>query len=71
MNAVQTSHECCADQSRMLCKAVMNAVKISHECCAGEEVMYVRKRLGFVKLALQHGAHLLPAFAFGQSDTYS
>lgn len=38
---------------------------------AGEEIMYLRKRLGFVKLAMQHGAHLLPAFAFGQSDTYS
>lgn len=37
----------------------------------GQEAMYLRKRLGFVKLALQHGAHLLPAFAFGQSDTYS
>ena len=38
---------------------------------AGQEVMYLTKRLGFVKLALQNGAHLLPAFAFGQSDTYS
>ena len=44
---------------------------LSHTRHAGQEVMYLRKRLGFVKLALQHGAHLLPAFAFGQSDTYS
>ena len=37
----------------------------------GQETMYLRKRLGFVRLAMNHGAPLVPAFAFGQSDTYS
>ena len=36
----------------------------------GQEVMYLRKRLGFVRLALKHGVPLVPAFAFGQSDAY-
>ena len=34
------------------------------------EVLYLRKRLGFVRLALQHGAPLVPAFAFGQCHQY-
>lgn len=36
----------------------------------GAETIFLRKRYGFVKLALQHGAHLVPAFAFGQSDAF-
>lgn len=37
----------------------------------GQETLYLRKRLGFVRLAMNHGAPLVPAFAFGQTDTYS
>lgn len=35
------------------------------------ETIFLRKRTGFVKLALQHGAPLVPAFAFGLHKTYS
>ena len=37
----------------------------------GQETLYLRKRLGFVRLAINHGAPLVPAFAFGQTDNSS
>lgn len=36
----------------------------------GVETIYLRKRFGFVKLAMQTGAQLVPAFTFGQCNTY-
>ena len=33
--------------------------------------VYLAKRLGFVKLALQHSAALVPCYAFGVVDLYS
>lgn len=35
------------------------------------EVVYLRKRYGFVKIAIQTGAALMPAYAFGATRTYS
>jgi len=37
----------------------------------GEERVYIRQRAGFIKYALQHGYLLVPAYTFGESDTYS
>lgn len=37
----------------------------------GEEVVYLRRRTGFVRMAMQQGADILPAFAFGQTYMYS
>ena len=36
----------------------------------GVETIYLRKRFGFVKVAIQTGAQLVPAFTFGQCNTY-
>jgi hypothetical protein len=36
----------------------------------GVETIYLRKRFGFVKLAIQTGAQLVPAFTFGQCYAY-
>lgn len=37
----------------------------------GEEALYLSRRTGFIKMAMQHNAAVVPAFAFGQTDMYS
>jgi len=37
----------------------------------GVEEVFLSKRVGFVKLAMQHGAALVPCYAFGVVDLYS
>ncbi|KAL1503521.1 hypothetical protein AB1Y20_012001 [Prymnesium parvum] len=36
----------------------------------GVEEVYLARRAGFVKLAMQHGAALVPCYAFGATDLY-
>lgn len=36
----------------------------------GKEVLYLKKRMGFVKLALRNGTPLVPAYVFGANDIY-
>lgn len=40
------------------------------ETIYGRERVFLRKRAGFVRLALLHGLPLVPAFCFGSSDIY-
>ena len=35
-----------------------------------ENKIYLKSRKGFIKLALQHGAHLVPMYAFGENETF-
>ncbi|EIN06275.1 DAGAT-domain-containing protein [Punctularia strigosozonata HHB-11173 SS5] len=36
----------------------------------GTADLTLRKRLGFIKIAIQHGAALVPVFSFGENDIY-
>jgi len=36
----------------------------------GTADLTLRKRLGFIKVAMQHGADLVPVFSFGENDIY-
>jgi hypothetical protein len=38
---------------------------------AGRETLYLRRRTGFIRLALAAGAPVVPIFCFGQTDAYS
>lgn len=37
----------------------------------GTADLTLRKRLGFIKVAIQHGADLVPVFSFGENDIYN
>ncbi|EDQ88945.1 uncharacterized protein MONBRDRAFT_25681 [Monosiga brevicollis MX1] len=39
-------------------------------CYPDRDVVYLKKRRGFVKLALQSGASLVPVFSFNENNTY-
>lgn len=37
----------------------------------GQETAFLQNRRGFIRLAMQTGAHVVPCFAFGQTGTFS
>ena len=37
----------------------------------GKHALYLNKRFGFVKLAMEMGADLVPMYAFGDTDLFS
>jgi hypothetical protein len=39
--------------------------------CQNKDRVYIKKRVGFVKLALQNGYNVVPVYAFGENQTYA
>uniref|UniRef100_A0A8D0G6B9 Acyltransferase n=1 Tax=Sphenodon punctatus TaxID=8508 RepID=A0A8D0G6B9_SPHPU len=49
---------------------VVGGAAESLSCHPGVTTLILKKRKGFVRMALQHGAHLVPAFSFGENDLF-
>ncbi|XP_071492730.1 2-acylglycerol O-acyltransferase 1-like [Diadema antillarum] len=49
---------------------VLGGAGESLEAHAGRHVLCLTQRKGFIKKALQHGAHLVPCYSFGENDLY-
>jgi len=68
------------DASRAVANKALEAGRSIYICTGGEEesiltekgqdIVVLRKRKGFVRLALSHGAALVPVFGVGNSDLY-
>ncbi|KAA0196989.1 hypothetical protein HAZT_HAZT000709 [Hyalella azteca] len=54
---------------RALCLVVGGAPE-SLDCHPGQVLLHLEKRKGFAKMALRHGAALVPMFGFGENDVY-
>ncbi|EDL00438.1 monoacylglycerol O-acyltransferase 1, isoform CRA_b, partial [Mus musculus] len=49
---------------------VLGGAKEALEAHPGTFTLCIRQRKGFVKMALTHGASLVPVFSFGENDLY-
>ncbi|KAM6151942.1 LOW QUALITY PROTEIN: 2-acylglycerol O-acyltransferase 1 [Erethizon dorsatum] len=49
---------------------ILGGTKESLDAHLGKFTVFIRQRKGFVKLALTHGAYLVPVFSFGENDLY-
>ncbi|OAD56202.1 2-acylglycerol O-acyltransferase 1 [Eufriesea mexicana] len=49
---------------------IVGGASESLECKPGTYRILVKRRKGFVKIALKHGAPLVPVFSFGETDVY-
>ncbi|KAJ1961423.1 diacylglycerol O-acyltransferase 1 [Dispira parvispora] len=52
------------------CVIVVGGASESLYAKPGQADLVLRKRLGFIKLAIKHGAKLVPCFTFGENDIY-
>ncbi|KFW68939.1 Diacylglycerol O-acyltransferase 2 [Pygoscelis adeliae] len=49
---------------------VVGGAAESLSCHPGVTTLILKNRKGFVRMALQHGAHLVPSFSFGENDLF-
>ncbi|KAM7159793.1 diacylglycerol O-acyltransferase 2-like isoform 2-T2 [Macrochelys suwanniensis] len=49
---------------------VIGGAAESLSCQPGVTTLILKNRKGFVRMALQHGAHLVPAFSFGENNLF-
>ncbi|NXL86705.1 DGAT2 acyltransferase, partial [Alectura lathami] len=49
---------------------VIGGAAESLSCSPGVTTLILKNRKGFVRMALQHGAHLVPSFSFGENDLF-
>ncbi|KAM4869600.1 2-acylglycerol O-acyltransferase 1 [Urocitellus parryii] len=49
---------------------VLGGAKESLDAHPGKLTLVIRPRKGFIKIALTHGAHLVPVFSFGENDLF-
>ncbi|NWI15067.1 DGAT2 acyltransferase, partial [Crypturellus soui] len=49
---------------------VIGGASESLSCQPGVTTLILKNRKGFVRMALEHGAHLVPSFSFGENDLF-
>lgn len=49
---------------------VLGGAEESLDAHPGKFTLFIRQRKGFVKIALTHGAHLVPVFSFGENELF-
>ncbi|XP_006819589.1 2-acylglycerol O-acyltransferase 2-A-like [Saccoglossus kowalevskii] len=53
------------------CVILVGGAKESLESKPGTCLVLLKNRMGFCRMALKHGAHLVPVYSFGESDLYT
>jgi len=75
MGVCDVSRESCdailSSKDKKSIAIVLGGAKESLDAHPGNVLLYLKNRKGFVKVALEHGASLVPVFAFGENELYN